>query len=70
MKRTKALQDINRSAPSLAAHGTIFSGFAERLARQYGVRAVSWAVDRSQLTPLQAGWVKRWITETKGVTIR
>lgn len=65
MKRTKALQDINRSAPSLAAHGTIFSGFAERLVRQYGPRAVVWAVDRSQLTPLQAGWVKRWIQDSE-----
>jgi len=66
MKRTKALQDINRSARSIEAPGTTVSGFAERLVRQYGPGAVVWAVDRSQLTPLQAGWVKRWIQDTRG----
>ncbi len=59
----KALADINRSARSVEAPGTTVSGFAERLVRQYGPTAVMWAVDRSQLTALQAGWVKRWIMD-------
>lgn len=69
MKRKKALQDINRSAGSLGAPGTTISGFAERLVRQYGVKTVAWAVARSQLTPLQAGWVKRWVHDNRGVWI-
>lgn len=63
MKKMKALQDINRSAQSLGTHGTVFSGFAKRLVRQYGVTATVWAVEQSQLSPLQAGWVKRWIQD-------
>lgn len=63
MKRTRALQDINRSARSIEAPGTTVSGFAERLVRAYGPKAVGWAVERSQLTPLQAAWVKRWMQD-------
>ena len=57
----KLLCDIRRSAQSLEAPGTTISGFACRLVRQYGVRAVLRVVDVSALSPLQAGWVKRWI---------
>lgn len=58
-----ALEDINHSADSIGAPGTTVSGFAARLVKQYGPATVIWAVDRSNLTPLQCGWVKRWIKD-------
>lgn len=61
-KRT-ALDDINHSAGTIGKPGTTISGFAERLVKQYGAATALWAVERSALTPLQAGWVKRWITD-------
>lgn len=63
MRKLQALDDINRSMPSIEAPGTLISGFANRLVRQYGTKAVLWAVEQSRLSALQMGWVKRWIQE-------
>lgn len=61
----KALFDINKSAPSFGKNNesTGISGFANRLVNSYGSDVVLAAVDQSLLTPLQAGWVKRWIKD-------
>ena len=61
----KALRDINQSAQSFSKNNESagVSGFAERLVKQYGKKTVIRAVDMSTLTPLQAGWVKRWIVD-------
>jgi hypothetical protein len=69
MFERKVIEEINRSAPSLGAPGTLvpgFTGFVDRIVRTYGADRVMRAVDRSQLGPLQAGWVKRRITDAKG----
>jgi len=61
----KVIEDINRSAPSLGASGVMvrgFSGFVERIVKTYGAARVLRVVDRSELTPLHARWVKQWIS--------
>lgn len=63
MRKLQALDDINRSMPSIEAPGTLISGFANRLVRQYGAKAVLWAVEQSRLSTIQVGWVKRWIQD-------
>jgi hypothetical protein len=71
MRKIKALEDINRSARSLGAPCSPapgFTGFIDRVVRQYGPHAVLWAVDRSNLDTLQAAWVKRWIQDKTGGT--
>jgi hypothetical protein len=63
MKKTRALLDINHSVSSLADPHTSFSGFANRIIRQYGAKAAVWAAEQSKLTPLQVGWMKRVVED-------
>lgn len=53
------LDDIKRSAPSLGHFNTgTMTGFARRLFRQYGTKAVLDVLPGANLTPLETGWIK------------
>jgi hypothetical protein len=66
MSKRKALEDINRSALSFKNPNTFGKdchGIIVRVVTQYGPKNATWAAERSNLSPIQIGWIKRYAAD-------